>query len=142
MELMSMRKKKVWIAGCTVFLLLLICTVLSLRVEKMMRIEVETVSPIQCTEEELIDMFTLPVSCFKEDEFGTALYYVEEQEGLFGKELYVVKDENAAVMWEEGNKAYILSQSARNDQGKLRKIVDYSAWPLEDGDAVVIAGEE
>lgn len=52
-----MRKKKVWIAGCTVFLLLLICTVLSLRVEKMMRIEVETVSPIQCTEEELIDMF-------------------------------------------------------------------------------------
>ena len=123
-----MRKKKVWIAGCTVFLLLLICTVLSLRVEKMMRIEVETVSPIQCTEEELIDMFTLPVSCFKEDEFGTALYYV--------------KDENAAVMWEEGNKAYILSQSARNDQGKLRKIVDYSAWPLEDGDAVVIAGEE
>ena len=87
-------------------------------------------------------MFTLPVSCFKEDEFGTALYYVEEREGLFGKELYVVKDENAAVMWEEGNKAYILSQSARNDQGKLRKIVDYSAWPLEDGDAVVIAGEE
>ena len=79
-----MRKKKVWIAGCTVFLLLLICTVLSLRVEKMMRIEVETVSPIQCTEEELIDMFTLPVSCFKEDEFGTALYYVEEREGLFG----------------------------------------------------------
>ena len=68
--------------------------------------------------------------------------HVEEREGLFGKELYVVKDENAAVMWEEGNKAYILSQSARNDQGKLRKIVDYSAWPLEDGDAVVIAGEE
>ena len=46
-----MRKKKVWIAGCTVFLLLIICTVLSLRIEKMMRIEVETVRAVQCEEE-------------------------------------------------------------------------------------------
>ena len=51
-----MRKKKVWIAGCTVFLLLIICTVLSLRIEKMMRIEVETVRAVQCEEEGMTDM--------------------------------------------------------------------------------------
>ena len=136
-----MKKKKVWTAGCAVFLLLLICTVLSLRIEKMMRIEVQTVGAIQCSEEGMEEMYTLPVPCFREEDFTTAFFSVEEREGLFGKELYVEKVE-AYPMWEEGNKAYILSQWVRNDQGKMRKIVNYSAWPLEDGDAVVIAGEE
>ena len=63
-----MRKKKVWIAGCTVFLLLIICTVLSLRIEKMMRIEVETVRAVQCEEEGMTDMVKIPLSCYKQEE--------------------------------------------------------------------------
>ena len=65
-----MRKKKVWIAGCTVFLLLVICTVLSLRIEKMMRIEVETVRAVQCEEEGMTDMVRIPLSCYKQEENG------------------------------------------------------------------------
>lgn len=136
-----MRKKKVWIAGCTVFLLLLICTVLSLRIEKMMRIEVETVSGIPCSEEELKDYSRVPLSCFKEENGSMVLFFLEEREGLFGKELVAVKEENYPLM-EEKNMGFVVSSTLLDEQGKGRGIVNYSAWPLKNGNVVMIAGEE
>lgn len=136
-----MRKKKVWIAGCTVFLLLLICTVLSLRIEKMMRIEVETVSGIPCSEEELKDYSRVPLSCFKEENGSMVLFFLEEREGLFGKELVAVKEENYPLM-EEKNMGFVVSSTLLDEQGKGRRIVNYSAWPLKNGNVVMIAGEE
>lgn len=136
-----MRKKKVWIAGCTVFLLLLICTVLSLRIEKMMRIEVETVSGIPCSEEELKDYSRVPLSCFKEENGSMVLFFLEEREGLFGKELVAVKEENYPLM-EEKNMGFVVSSTLLDEQGKGKRIVNYSAWPLKNGDVVMIAGEE
>ncbi len=76
-----MRKKKVWIAGCTVFLLLVICTVLSLRIEKMMRIEVETVRAVQCEEEGMTDMVKIPLSCYKQEENGSFVLFFAERAG-------------------------------------------------------------
>lgn len=136
-----MRKKKVWIAGCTVFLLLLICTVLSLRIEKMMRIEVETVNGIPCSEEELKDYSRVPLSCFKEENGSMVLFFLEEREGLFGKELVAVKEENYPLM-EEKNMGFVVSSTLLDEQGKGRRIVNYSAWPLKNGNVVMIAGEE
>lgn len=136
-----MKKKRVWIAGCTVFLLLLICTVLSLRIEKMMRIEVETVSGIPCLEEELKEYSRVPLSCFKEENGSMILFFLEEREGLFGEELVAVKEENYPLM-EEENMGFVVSSTLLDEQGKGRKIVNYSAWPLKDGDVVMIAGEE
>ena len=137
-----MRKKKVWIAGCTVFLLLVICTVLSLRIEKMMRIEVETVRAVQCEEEGMTDMVKIPLSCYKQEENGSfVLFFAEEREGLFGKEWVVQKEESDPLM-EEGNMALVPKSSVCDDQLRPRKIVNYSTWPLEDDDVVVIAGEE
>ena len=82
-----MKKKRVWIVGCTVFLLLLICTVLSLRIEKMMRIEVETVRGIPCPEEELQDYSRIPLSMLQERRNGSmVLFFLEEREGLFGED--------------------------------------------------------
>ena len=129
-----MRKKKVWIAGCTVFLLLVICTVLSLRIEKMMRIEVETVRAVQCEEEGMTDMVKIPLSCYKQEENGSFVLF-------FGKEWVVQKEESDPLM-EEGNMSLVPKSSVFDDQLRPRKIVNYSTWPLEDDDVVVIAGEE
>lgn len=136
-----MRKRKIWIAGCTVLLLLLVCTVLSLRIEKMMRIEVETVQSIRCTEQGMEDMSRIPISCYRKENGRSVLFFVEEKEGLFGKELVVEEEEHYPVM-EEENMALIVESSIMDDQGKPRNIVNYSIWPLEDGDVVVIAGNE
>ena len=73
-----MRKKKVWIAGCTVFLLLIICTVLSLRIEKMMRIEVETVRAVQCEEEGMTDMVKIPLSCLNRKRMDLLFYFLQK----------------------------------------------------------------
>ena len=74
-----MEKKKVWIAGCMIFLLLLICTVLSLRIEKMMRIEVEIERGIPCSENGMENMSKIPLSCFK-DENGSMYCFILKKE--------------------------------------------------------------
>ena len=88
-------------------LLLIICTVLSLRIEKMMRIEVETVRAVQCEEEGMTDMVKIPLSCYKQEENGSfVLFFAEEREGLFGKEWVVQKEESDPLM-EEGNMSLV-----------------------------------
>lgn len=69
------------------------------------------------------------------------LFFLEEREGLFGEELVAVKEESYPLM-EEENMGFVISSTLLDEQGKGRKIVNYSAWPLEDGDVVMIAGEE
>ena len=136
-----MEKKKVWIAGCTIFLLLFICTVLSLRIEKMMRIEVEIERGIPCSENGMESMSKIPLSCFKEEDGSMVLFYIEEKEGLFGKELAAVKEEKYPAA-EDGNMAFVAANSLQNEQGASKRIVNYSVWPLEDGDIVTIVGED
>ena len=69
------------------------------------------------------------------------LFFLEEREGLFGEELVAVKEESYPLM-EEENMGFVVSSTLLDEQGKGRKIVNYSAWPLKDGDVVMIAGEE
>lgn len=85
-----MTKKKVWMSFCIVMILLLTFTVLSIRIEKMMRIDVETITA-EVNEE--TDTAKLPKSCYQFDEFKSAIFYVEEKEGLFGKELVANRKE-------------------------------------------------
>ena len=59
-------------------LLLVICTVLSLRIEKMMRIEVETVRAVQCEEEGMTDMVKIPLSCYKQEENGSFVLFLQK----------------------------------------------------------------
>lgn len=69
------------------------------------------------------------------------LFFLEEREGLFGEELVAVKEESYPLM-EEENMGFVVSSTLLDEQGKGRIIVNYSVWPLEDGDVVMIAGEE
>ena len=133
----NMTKKKVWMSFCIVMISLLTFTVLSIRIEKMMRIDVET-----CTAEvdEETDTAKLPKSCYQFDEFGSAVFYVEEKEGLFGKELVANRAE-IPPMYEEGEYAVIPSSFATGESGKMIMIAD-ATWPIEKGDIVVRRKDE
>ena len=128
----NMTKKKVWMSFCIVMIFLLTCTVLSIRIEKMMRIDVET-----CTAEvdEETNTAKLPKSCYQFDEFESAVFCVEEKEGLFGKELVATKEE-MAPMYEEDGYAVIPSSFATEESGRLIIIQD-ATWSVEEGDVVV-----
>ena len=54
----------------------------------------------------------------------------------------VVQKEESDPLMEEGNMSLVPKSSVFDDQLRPRKIVNYSTWPLEDDDVVVIAGEE
>lgn len=132
-----MTKRKIWIAGNIVLIFLLTCTVLSLRVEKLMRMEVKIVEPIQTEEEQFAGEARIPLSCYQGDESQSAIFYVEEREGLFGKEMVAVEQLNWPLR-EEGNLAVVQSSQMRNQRDGWLKIVEQSSYPLEDGDLVEI----
>lgn len=132
-----MTKKKVWIAGTVVLLLLLVCTVLSLRIEKWMRIEVEAVIPVQGKEEEIAQEARIPLSCYRTDDSSSVFFYLEERDGLFGKEMTAVETENWALR-EEDDMAVINSSQGKDSSGGWLQIVKKSTYPLKDGDVVKV----
>lgn len=133
-----MTKKKVWMSFCIVMILLLTFTVVSIRIEKMMRIDVETITA-EVNEE--TDTAKLPKSCYQFDEFKSAIFYVEEKEGLFGKEL-VANRKEMPPMYEEGDYVVIPSSYTTGESGGRLLIIQEATWPVEKGDVIVRRKDE
>ena len=55
-----MMKKKTWNAGCMILISLMICTILSIRIEKWMQIPVEIATISQTEEEKLNSTIRIP----------------------------------------------------------------------------------
>lgn len=132
-----MTKKKVWIAGNIVLVLLLLCTVLSFRVEKLMRNEAEIVTPIQSEEEKNAQEAKIPLACYQADDSSSAFFYLEEREGLFGPETVAVRQENWPLR-EEGDMAVINDSQGKNDSDRWFRIVETSVYPMKDGEVVKV----
>ena len=77
-----MMKKKTWNAGCMILISLMICTILSIRIEKWMQIPVEIATISQTEEEKLNSTIRIPKSCYNTD--TNMIFYLAEQEGVFG----------------------------------------------------------
>ena len=77
-----MMKKKTWNAGCMILISLMICTILSIRIEKWMQIPVEIATISQTKEEKLNSTIRIPKSCYNTD--TNMIFYLAEQEGVFG----------------------------------------------------------
>lgn len=133
----TMTKKKVWMSFWIVMILLLTCTVLSLWVEKMMRIEVVTVPGIM---DEETNTARIPKSCYQFDEWESAFFFVKEKEGLFGTELVVEKRENQPI-YEEGGEAVLPSSDVLGETGTPLEIISEATWPIQKGDVVVLKEE-
>ena len=130
----TMTKKKVWMSFWVVMILLLTCTVLSLWIEKMMRIEVVTMPGLI---DEKTNTARLPKSCYQFDEWESAFFYVKEKEGIFGPELVVEKRENPPI-YEEGEEVVLPSSDVFSEAGNPLRIISEATWPIQKGDVVVL----
>ena len=100
MELSAMKKRNVWRAGSSVFLLLAICTALSTVIQRTMSISVWT------TRGENQDMdgvkgLVLPVVCIQDSDMGPVVFWLEETEGIFGTE-WRIAEEPVVILEENG----------------------------------------
>ena len=127
-------KKLTWKIGCTVFILLLFCMIVSIRIQSMMRIEVRlTKGEIQKETGEML----LPLSCIAWTEYGQpVVYLLQEEEGIFEKEWRIV-EQSVTYYGEENGKARISAENLRNELGGYQSAVYYSSHPIQAGDVVV-----
>ena len=148
---MPMEKKRVWMVFCTVMIILMTCTVLSLRIENLMKLRVYTFSVIK--DEKLTPEFQnsmeeqvglLPLSCYQWDEDSEyKIYYAEKRKGLFGEE-YVAAKKSVYVFEERDNKAVVRAEDALDEDGKSLKIIsDVScSRDIREGDLLIIDEED
>ena len=148
---MPMEKKRVWMVFCTVMIILMTCTVLSLRIENLMKLRVYTCSVIK--DEKLTLEFQnsmkeqvglLPLSCYQWDEDSEyKIYYAEKRKGLFGEE-YVAAEKSVYVFEERDNKAVVRSEDALDEDGKSLKIISGVSCSRDicEGDLLIIDEED
>lgn len=147
MELMGMEKKRVWMAFCTAMIILMTCTVLSFRIENLMKLDVNTCTVIkdekltleyQSRMEEQIGY--LPLSCYQWDEDSEfTVYYAEKREGLFGEE-FVAAKKAVYMIDEKDDKAIVIAKDTLDADGKPLKIIrDVScSRNIREGDLLVV----
>ena len=148
---MPMEKKRVWMVFCTVMIILITCTVLSLRIENLMKLRVYTCSVIK--DEKLTLEFQnsmkeqvglLPLSCYQWDEDSEyKIYYAEKRKGLFGEE-YVAAKKSVYVFEERDNKAVVRAEDALDEDGKSLKIISDASCSrdIREGDLLIIDEED
>lgn len=148
-----MEKKRVWMAFCTVMIVLLTCTVFSLRIENLMKIRVNTCVVIKDEEltleyEEGSDdkekIGRLPLSCYQWDEDSEYMvFYVEKREGLFGEE-FVAAKKSVYPLYEKDNEVVIFMNDGVGTDGKLLKIISEVSCSREirEGDLLIVDQED
>lgn len=124
-----MGKKKVWNVGCALYLFLLVCTMLSMEIQKMMMIEVNVTQGKDISERER----SFPLEALAET--GEAFYCAVKRQGNFREE-YVVKKENVSIIREEDGKIVIAGDIFFDDKGKDPLVIFHATHVLEEGDLV------
>ena len=148
-----MEKKKVWMAFCTVMIVLLTSTVFSLRIENLMKLRVNICVVIKDEEltleyEEWSDdkekIGRLPLSCYQWDQDSEyTIFYVESREGLFGEE-FVAAKKSIYPLYEKDNEAVIFMNDGFGTDGNLLKIVSEVSCSREirEGDLLIVDQED
>lgn len=131
-----MMKKKTWNAGCMILISLMICTILSIRIEKWMQIPVEIATISQTEEEKLNSTIRIPKSCYNTD--TNMIFYLAEQEGVFGTKFLAF---SKAVDPLSITADSILLPEEKDEKGQLLQIIKWSTYPLKDEDEVTIDQE-
>ena len=131
-----MMKKKTWNAGCMILISLMICTILSIRIEKWMQIPVEIATISQTEEEKLNSTIRIPKSCYNTD--TNMIFYLAEQEGVFGTKFLAF---SKAVDPLSITADSILLPEEKDEKGQLLQIIKWSTYPLKNGDEVTIDQE-
>ena len=130
-----MTKIKVWKAGCAIFLILVVCTLLSLKISEQLLVEVNVTQGREIDDLE----FALPISSIQED--GKTVYCIEKQKGIFRDE-YIVKVENVSVIEFELEDVIIIGDSFYTNVGERPFVVCASSYPISKGDIVEVSSRK
>ena len=137
-----MRKRRIWKAGCVLAMFLAVCTVLSVRIEKMMRIEVETVQGT-VRRQELTEEMLLPKTCIRAEDGAEKVFVVIRQTGATGKQELRAVEKQVVVLGEEDGKAVVFPVSLLDEEGTgYLPVIAYSTYPVQEGDQVVLYEED
>lgn len=128
-----MRKKQVWRGGCIILMLLVYCTVLSIQIENLMRIEVSVTTGESGKEGEVL----LPQRSVHENEMGNIVYCVEEVAGKFRTE-EKVQERPITVYGKENGYVIADRSSLTNDYGGMLRVIVDSSYPVKENEVVEI----
>lgn len=128
-----MEKQKIMHVSFWIFAILLFCTVVSVRIQELMRNEVTVLSP---TEERSLNGLSFPARCLRENSDGiTGVWEVVREKGAMGEEIGVHFRELSIIFQDETTVVVL-------NEGYGLLIADYFAYPLEEGMAVEVIGNE
>lgn len=135
-----MSKDRVWKIGSAVLILLILCSVMSVRIQKMMRIEVVTTRGEEIRKDGKI-LVSLPAECIHYEDGSPVVYYVRKEKGLFLKE-WTVEKKYVLTEEEDGIKVLVAKEETLDEEGKRMEIISYASHPVEEKDQVTKADPE
>lgn len=130
-----MKKRTIWGIGCTICLLLGLCTVFSYKIQEMMLVKVIVTNGTQINERER----EYPISCLGETK--STLFYVEKEKGFFQEE-YVVKEKEVTLTEIREDSIVILGENFWASNWELPNVVSSSTHELEVGDVVKVLNDK
>lgn len=133
----NMTKKRIWNLSCAVLMFLLICTVLSIRIEKLMQMEVKTSRGTMRQGKEVREIL-LPVSAVIRSKVGdSAVQYVQKEKGIFGNTVWRVVNRPVICLGEE--KGYAVVPEANVTEGtSVVDIIYYSTDSVRENELVTV----
>ncbi|MDY2812593.1 MAG: hypothetical protein SOU03_01375 [Dorea sp.] len=134
-----MNKRRVWKAGSAIFLLLILCSVLSGRIQEAMRIPVWTTKG-ELREDGEMAVIVIPKTCFSDSEYATVQYLVQE-EGIFRTE-WKVAEKTVVIVDEMDGGIAVQAEDMKDQEGKSLNVIYYSAYPVCEGDAVTLGDDK
>lgn len=135
-----MSKDRVWKIGSAVLILLVLCSVMSVRIQKMMRIEVVTTRGEEIRKDGKI-LVSFPAECIHYEGGSPVVYYVRKEKGLFLKE-WTVEKKYVLTEAEDGIKVLVSKEETLDEEGKRMEIISYASHPVEEKDQVTRADPE
>lgn len=124
-----MEKRKIMHVSFWIFAILLLCTVVSFRIQELMRNEVTVLSP---EKEERFNRLSFPVKCLSESSDGLlGVWKVVREEGAMGEEIKV-RFYNPLIISKDDKTVMV------ENEGEELLIVDYFAYPLDEGMVVEV----
>lgn len=132
-----MTKKKVWGWSCAVLMFLAICTVLSIRIETLMRTEVKTTRGMTRQGEEVREIL-LPATAVSGIESNNPfVQYVKKEKGIFGNPVWRVVDRPVIYLGEENGYA-VVPEANLTEGVSVVDVIYYSTYPVEEGEPVTV----
>lgn len=134
-----MSKRRVWKIGSAIFLLLILCSVLSCRIQEAMQIPVWTTKG-ELRQDGELSVVVIPKTCINDSDYSTVQYIVQEK-GIFRTE-WKVAEKAVVIVDEVDGGIAVQAEDMKDQEGKSLNVIYYSAYPVCEGDEVKLGNDK